>query len=275
MYRSSLLSFCAIVLGSQLSAQTLSSLPYCTPGYKNPAAVADMITSINVNAGAFTNGSGLYSNSTYVYYNNLGPIVMAKGSVYTIVLNGVQSTIGTTTAAWLDWNKDDSFDYFTELMDIGTLNFSTNWSETLSFTVPANADTGLTRLRLISYGSDNAVSILACPSGGQTTMSPERGEAEDYQVRIVSPTGIENVYTPALVVFPNPARDILNIQLDKPGTRAVHIFRIYDMTGREVLETKPIADGTINLSMLPAGSYLLGLVEDDIVVARVRVQVYR
>ena len=56
---------------------------------------------------------------------------------------------------------------------------------------------------------------------------------------------------PALAVYPNPVKDILNIATDKP----VHSIRIYNVYGTEVAQATDT--DSIDLSHLPAGVYMV------------------
>ena len=65
-------------------------------------------------------------------------------------------------------------------------------------------------------------------------------------------TGIDETKgLPALAVYPNPAKDVINIASDKP----IHSIRIYNVYGTEVAHA---TDATsIDVSHLPAGVYML------------------
>ena len=65
-------------------------------------------------------------------------------------------------------------------------------------------------------------------------------------------TGIEEAGDfPALAIYPNPVKDILNIASDKP----VHSIRIYNVYGTEVLRAADT--NRIDVSHLPAGVYIV------------------
>ena len=56
---------------------------------------------------------------------------------------------------------------------------------------------------------------------------------------------------PALAVYPNPVKDVLNIATDKP----VHSIRIYNVYGTEVAHATDT--NSVNVSHLPAGVYMV------------------
>jgi len=65
-------------------------------------------------------------------------------------------------------------------------------------------------------------------------------------------TGIDEAGDlPSLAVYPNPVKDILNIDSDKP----VHSIRIYNVYGTEVAHATDT--NSINVSHLPAGVYMV------------------
>ncbi len=65
-------------------------------------------------------------------------------------------------------------------------------------------------------------------------------------------TGIDEAKgLPALAVYPNPVKDVLNIATDKP----VHSIRIYNVYGTEVAHATDT--NSVNVSHLPAGVYMV------------------
>ena len=65
-------------------------------------------------------------------------------------------------------------------------------------------------------------------------------------------TGIDETKdSPALAVYPNPVKDVLNIATDKP----VHSIHVYNVYGSEVLRAADT--NRIDVSHLPAGVYMV------------------
>jgi len=56
-----------------------------------------------------------------------------------------------------------------------------------------------------------------------------------------------------LETFPNPALEKLYVK----GLREPTLFRVFDLSGREVLRGESEFDGSISLLRLPAGAYVL------------------
>ena len=99
-------------------------------------------------------------------------------------------------------------------------------------------------------------------------MSVDSLLAGEYAVLAVDSTGcignadfvidaLDGLTTPDVVwnVFPNPANDLLHVNLSTPGQGALTLT---DLGGREVLATTLTStQTTLDLSALPAGTYVL------------------
>ncbi len=71
------------------------------------------------------------------------------------------------------------------------------------------------------------------------------------------PTGIHNVYSSTLEVYPNPTRDILyisNVEFDQ-----VDFLVVTDLNGRQVIRKNGLSSNHINVSSLESGMYVLTL----------------
>ena len=75
-----------------------------------------------------------------------------------------------------------------------------------------------------------------------------------------STLGIDNQLNTAFSLFPNPAKDILNIKLN--GIIAVKLAQIYDLNGRMVLESN-LTSSVINIQTLFSGTYILLLRDEN------------
>ncbi|TAE60289.1 MAG: hypothetical protein EAZ89_01680, partial [Bacteroidetes bacterium] len=133
--------------------------------------MGDSIVSIqlaNLTAAFPTNPSG-YNN-----YTALATINLTAGQPYTItIVNNPTFTSGV--AFWIDYNQNQTFEATEQL---GTTTIAGGGTGTVSFSVPANALTGNTRLRMV----DNFSSIPTGPCVSLTF-----GETEDYTVNIAPP----------------------------------------------------------------------------------------
>ncbi len=145
---------------------TVKPFEYCSANGTNDGSNLRItnVTIANVN-----NSTG---NDSYTYYGNQ-PVFLLPGNTYSISMTGSTSWSQNDYAAWIDFNKDATFDTSEEIIyqiDAGTNNVTAN------FTVPSNAvvqDTLVLRTRLGYWFSTE---IDPC--------GPALGEVEDYPVWI-------------------------------------------------------------------------------------------
>lgn len=69
----------------------------------------------------------------------------------------------------------------------------------------------------------------------------------------------------SFVIYPNPAKDIVNIKIDNASKTPLH-YSIINMNGQKIIENKPVDDNTlgytINVSGISKGIYILCLQSD-------------
>lgn len=82
------------------------------------------------------------------------------------------------------------------------------------------------------------------------------GQRLVQDVQLAKPVGIED-YEQRVSVFPNPARDIINVELT--GIESIRSIALYDLQGRnvETMCTSSLQRATINVGDLPSGTYFL------------------
>jgi photosystem II stability/assembly factor-like uncharacterized protein len=79
----------------------------------------------------------------------------------------------------------------------------------------------------------------------------------DFQATAVDPGEFANG---SLRIFPNPARDVLNLEWEAPTPGSQATFEIMDLSGRRIAGPKAVElKNTIDISALPAGTYVLNL----------------
>lgn len=133
----------------------------------------------------------------------------------------------------------------------------------------------------ISLSTDNGESFIvlneSTPNDGIETLSFPSGSVETENARIMI-QAVDNIYyalspkfkltgelslvdldPTTLVYYPNPVKDILNIQHKENIER----IEIYDLSGKRVLYKKKGDLNKINLSSLPSGSYLVRIYSQD------------
>ncbi len=145
---------------------------YCIPPYTTGTGSGDYITLVQL--GTINNATGASSSPFYTYYSSLSTDLI-PGSSYTITLSPGTYSSGNYIAVWIDFNQNGVFDAPEKL---GTVSISpTPATGTITFTVPADAIAGITRMRVREVWNNS--SFDACSSYSY-------GETEDYNVNILS-----------------------------------------------------------------------------------------
>ena len=192
------------------------------------------------------------------YYNGTAlSTSVAAGSAQTLSFSaGFAGTAYTEyVKAYIDYNQNGVFTDAGELV-VNAAGSTSSATRSASFTVPAAAKTGATRLRVVL--SDNS----ATSSCG----SYSYGETEDYTVTITGGTarldgstarlggsGAADQYT----LYPNPATDVLRIARPlNADPEQDFTVRVADLRGGEV-RGLPFENGQLNVSALNKGIYFL------------------
>jgi hypothetical protein len=150
---------------------------YCQPVYSNGTGFGDYISSVSLNT--LNNTSVGSAAPYYTLYPQTGSTTttLTAGSTYTLTLSAGTYT-SNDLAAWIDYNQngilDDAGEKLGETNNLGASPATTSFT----FTVPAIALNGVTRLRVreMDYGGTNAMT----PCEAQSTY----GEVEDYDITI-------------------------------------------------------------------------------------------
>ncbi|MEO6166542.1 MAG: GEVED domain-containing protein [Chitinophagales bacterium] len=190
-------------------------------------------------------GSLLNSTSSdggYGNYTNLS-VDLVKGSTYSMTLSAEINPFGAYEVwrVWIDFNHDNDFDDTGEKV-VAYKSQQIGW-ESHNVTVPANAVTGPTRMR-----------VSLKKSSPQTPCEIfSLGEVEDYTVNILPPkngelpltSGVESNISPALNFAPNPTAAASQISFaGMNGEVTIHVF---DLAGK-LMEEK-IADATSSFTL--------------------------
>jgi hypothetical protein len=213
------------VLGNtSVKAQTNNAAPYCqynsnmtVKGFSG--AISKVTLGTLSNSSAFGNLPTAYNSTSgtcsqlYTYYNNVAAPQLTTGSNNTISLEFKSWFDGEPLwyAAYIDFNHNNVFDTTSEMIiDMAHANVlgfipSSNTNAIITttrsntFTVPTNAVTGTTRMRVIRSHRDylwrDSVSrvnpCMGFPFVNTSTNNWNFGEVEDYDVTIVAAsTGI-------------------------------------------------------------------------------------
>jgi hypothetical protein len=157
---------------------------YCTS-----SATSALYTDIhNVTLGTMSNtstctsvasGAGSVASMYSNYTSSVTPPVMAASANYpfSITIGNCGSDLTNVTKIWIDYNQNGLFTDAGEEVYVSSATSPGSHIETGSFTIPATAMTGLTRMRVVNMYTTVLTAVLPC---GNYTY----GETEDYYVNI-------------------------------------------------------------------------------------------
>ncbi|MDY0090335.1 MAG: GEVED domain-containing protein, partial [Flavobacteriaceae bacterium] len=145
-------------------------LTYCTPTYSSGCSFGGRINNVST-TGASTNitnnGTGCSAGS-YMDYSDTHTATAVQSSV--VNFNVEIQNYASGVKIWVDWNQNGTFDA-NELMASSSSSIGAGSSYTGSFTVPAEALPGTTKMRVRAV--EDSTTFDACSSYSW-------GEAEDY-----------------------------------------------------------------------------------------------
>ena len=174
--------------------------------------------------GSLQNSTG--NNNGYADFTNLSATFNQSSLVSGYLRGTLAGAFTEYYSVWIDYNHNNSFTDPGEL--VANISSSSIGYNAISFTVPANAMLGTTRMRVtMQYGS------APLPCGVYA-----RGETEDYTVIIATPlTGKggsrlqSETQQSDFKIFPNPVSSIATISFDAMSNENISIS-IMDATGR-------------------------------------------
>ncbi|MBS1547484.1 MAG: T9SS type A sorting domain-containing protein [Bacteroidetes bacterium] len=219
---------------------------YCAPTSTNGPSDGDFIA--NVTLGDINNSTG--GVNAYEDYTSMSTDLEQGGSYTLSITNGDYGD--DDFAAWIDFNRDTIYQ---ESENIGTFD-GENGGEVISlpFTVPTDATLGATRLHV-------RCAYSAAPVDPCTAYS--YGETEDYGINIVLASGVGEVNTAEVNVYPNPSKGDITISgANLSGKVSIVLM---DMTGRTVFAEQHTmsANQPVTLPLngkLAQGTYSLRLI---------------
>lgn len=171
------------------------------------------------------------------------------------------ASLGENVIAWIDYNADGDFD------DGGELIYSyydINSPTTKTITIPSDAVTGSTRMRInLSYG----LVFNACDA----PQSDNFGEIEDYCITIARDSVIDGIKETFehITVAPNPFKDHLTINLSFRGANKNATLALVNGMGQVVQTTLISSEGgqqqtvIVNAAELKSGMYIVRITSSE------------
>ena len=199
-----------------------------------------------VKLGSFSRTSG---NDGGYFDGTASSTSVAAGSGQTISFSAGFSGKAATVYfdVYADWNQDGDFLDAGETL-VTAAGSSSKATRSATFTVPAAAIPGRTRLRV----------VMSTASATASCGTYSAGETEDYTLSVAGP-GARLAAAPAYTLYPNPAADVLNIERPAAvNATAPLTVRVYDLRGAEV-RGLVLTDDQLRLDGLSQGVYLLSI----------------
>jgi GEVED domain/Secretion system C-terminal sorting domain len=198
--------------------------------------------------------------------------VLLRGHTYTVSITHSKDVFNFPTArnnirVWIDYNNNYSFNDAGET--VVTSDFDTPGVFTANFTVPMTAPLGTFRLRATVKMSSDAghITPTSCDTLPMDAIG-YHGEIEDYKVRIIPTTEIEEINAAArpVEVYPNPISDQFTIAFDAINEEPMSVD-MYDMSGKlighllnEPVQTSLAYNFSLNNYTTARGMYLVKVV---------------
>ncbi len=253
------ITFLLALLGAGAYAQNFPN-PYC-----NITVVEDVeeITSVNFAGASITN-----TDVATVLLNHTSTVAnVTPGQSYTIQVQGnSHGEFDNEYIAYIDWNQNGLFSDAGEYYYIGKLNGTTGNDGAIASTsilVPSTATTGNTRIRIIKVWTEELDDYVLFPTPCAVAVEDlfldeifdSYGQALDFTVNVAA-LGVNSFDLNSLTVYPNPAKDVLNVQYKSD----IQDVKVYNLLGQEVLSQKAgQSDFELNISKLSAGTYVVKL----------------
>jgi hypothetical protein len=154
------------------------TLAYCTYNITNndPTGITSVIF------GTISNTS--VGGPAYTDFTSQSTTIEQEGSYQLNIRVNTDGNWTVNTKVWIDWNQNYEFEV-SEEYSLGSSTNNSNGITSLSpltIIVPIDATLGETRMRIVSVESSDAAPL---PCGTQLY-----GEAEDYKLSIIAPTGL-------------------------------------------------------------------------------------
>ena len=242
-------------LGSSQKSMTItvydqndnSLVNYCAPS--NISSTQNYITSVIFDGIEVQSGSDGYILAASSFND------IVSGQNYFVELSPLTSSTRNFWRVWIDFNQDGDFDDADET--VFQLN---NKKGTVgdNIFIPSYAN-GTTRMRI-------AMKIGSAPSPCEDGFD---GEVEDYMISFTPP--MASASNPAsdswvernITVYPNPAINFININLDEVGFD--DSYSVYDLSGKKLVEEQLTSSFLrVDLSGYPSGIYMVKVINFNV-----------
>jgi len=164
--------------------------------------------------------------------------VLERGKTYPVSImhskdNVIFPNARNNIRVWIDYNADMDFEDAGETVVSKDMEYAGTYTD--SFTVPATAKLGATKLRATAKMSSDAGHTLPTPCDIPADPLDYHGEMEDYTVTIIAPSDVSTVTSieNKVSVAPNPSTGLISVSFSTISSEALNVT-LYDMTGKKV-----------------------------------------
>ena len=218
--------------GSSLSAYSTpittfstTAITYCD----SQGAAGGHISNVQIygESGTFINNNSS-GNATYTDYTAITPVNLNSDGTSYYTLSVSTSYADAGVSVWIDLNQDGDFDDTNEKVWDDAAGTTGSNPRTKSISLPYASILGNTRMRVASRQ-------YWTPGGpcGTIVEGGQDSEVEDYTVNIVNPTlSVAENTLENFVMFPNPAKNEVNIKLPSSYNYSSLEVSLYDIQGR-------------------------------------------
>ena len=248
-------------------AQSTNPAPYCLATFDN--GVFDVDNSINqVQIGTMDNISGgRYAFPHYVFYNNLPIVDLERGQSHEMTLK-FDAFGACGFGVWIDFNQDGIF--VPQERVLGTIGEPIPLGEGTviqqSFTIPANALLGTTRMRIRiaeddQFSQGTNFNTPPCNEGETSIGVLDWGETEDYTVKITAALGVSESSKSTFSLYPNPVNSVLNVASEKSENMT---YKIFNLQGAEIMSGNVSnSNNQIAVDAISQGIYFITMTAAD------------
>ncbi len=149
-----------------------------------------------------------------------------------------------SVSVWIDFDNSQTFDE-NEFFFIGTGSAEALTGDIAIPTGLANGDYRM-RVRVAAVPGDSATWDLACDE------DQGYGETEDYTVTVDGTVGVEDFSNLNFSYYPNPMSEVLYVT----ANQNIESVSAYNVLGQQVLNNNQFADGKVDVSSLPTGTFI-------------------
>ena len=251
-YNVQVAAVCSGTVGAYANANfKTTGLTYCD--LVSNSAAEEYISKVEITAEKATGVSSTSGASTYSDFSaDATRLVKLKANTTNNIIKVTKTWPGDQfndgVSAWIDFNRNGIYEA-SEMIISSSPSQATLVSAT--FAVPADA-----------YSGDKTVGMRVVLRYNATQTSPcgtfNYGEVEDYAVKISADLAVNDPASTEIVVYPNPATDVLNVT--KVSDKAT--FEFYNMTG-QLVSKGLIKERKVDVSTLVKGVYIISIKDGE------------